>query len=664
MQPTTPQRKYDVAISFAREDSVPAEALASALKRLGVSVYYYRFEKGKGLGTDLHLKLIDIFQNQSRYCVILTSKHYLNEWTEIEFAAAWARKITNREKDYILPVRLDNTDIPGLLPTTEYLEWPPEDEESIARAIANKLNKPPVVGKDDRGLAYYVHYIPFLVIFAIAALHLAPVPTLSQPIRIVFGALFVCSSVWIFCLAVKASRAFGTTEPVPAPSDLWQSIFKQLLPQQGKKHPGTGLEILVICDGSTEGTFEKIDTHYTPDIVEIRKFKYSSSNFNKSDLKNALRTADAVYFFCTEEIHRDREPFDTVNDWGIDNSHKPILAVNFRPPESGYQWTFNLIPQTEAVPGVWRLLARSTERASQLRELTNTLQRVWISTIIIALFFFGLMGLSLWLSSNQWVKHLDDDNTHAENDNRHQREDQKLSQMSDGDLERLKKLRNDAAMSSLRNLIGSLQKAEGLQSDKDGSPGVIARQALAGFATYLKTDMENRGMADDTGSISFWRKYVDPETGKPYIVKVARSGGQDDCFSGVLDQSKLNSIVACAVELTNFVRWHKDMMPGAEASWSMQGFKNGYAITYDETVAIQLLSNEKCGFLKGENKRTGTMCVGIGDNPKSGLCLSTNKTFPKEEWTKHYLYQAVSIMEIIPDNLLISVDHLKKCREK
>lgn len=656
MQPVTPQRKYDVAISFAREDSLQAEALAAALKRLGVSVYYYQFEKGKGLGTDLHLKLTDIFQNQSKYCVILISKDYLNEWTEIELNAAWARKIKNREKDYILPVRLDQTEIPGLLPTMEYLEWPPDNEESIARAIASKLNKRPAVVKDAKGLAYYVHYLPFIVILALTAVLLAPVPLLSPAIRMVFGGLFFGSLVWILCLAVKASRAFGTTEPVPAPSDLWQSVFKQLLPQQGQKHQGAGLEILVICDRSTEETFEQINTHYTPDIVEIRKFTYSSSNFDKSDLKNALETADAVYFFCTDEIHRGREPYDTVNNWGVDHSHKPILAVNFRPPESRYQWTFNLIPQTEAVPGVWRLLARSTERASQLRELTNTFQRVWVVTIIIALFYLGLMGLSSWRASSQWVAHLG-------NDNQHREEDKKLLQMESGDLERLRTFRNEAAMVALRNTIESLPKTEDSLNDKEGSPGVLARQALTVFAAYLKRDMENRSMAEETGSISFWRKYTDPKTGKPYIVKVAKSGSKDDCFPGVLDPGKLNSIAACAVESTSFVRWRRYPRNEENASLSRQGKQNGYGIKHEGEAAIQLEGGEKCGFVKGENIRNGTICVGIGDGSlKSGICLSTDNNFPKEEWIKHHLYEAVSIMEIIPDSLLISEKHLKICR--
>jgi|GEM_PF-5198011 len=648
MQPVTPKRKYDVAISFAHEDSLQAEALASALKRLEVSVYYYRFERGEGLGTDLHLKLTDIFQNQSRYCVVLISKDYLNQWTEIELEAARARKIKNREKDYILPVRLDKTDIPGLLPTTEYLEWPPENEESIARAIANKLNKQPAVIKDARGFAYYVHYIPFIVILALTAVLLSPVPPLSQPTRIIFGGLFFGCLVWILCLAVKASRAFGTTDPLPAPSDLWQSVFKQLLPQKGQEHQGAGPEILVICDRSTLETFEQIRTQYTPDIVEIRQFIYSSSNFDKPGLKNALRTSEGVYFFCTDEIHRGREPNDTVNNWGIDNSHKPIVAVNFRPPESLYRWTFNLIPQTEAVQGVWRLLARSTERASQLRELTNTIQRVWIVTIIIALFFLGLLGWSTWRSSDQLG------------------DAEKLLQMASHDHQNLANFQNDSAMSSLRNTIELLQTKVSTDEERRSS-GVMARQALTVFATYLITDMSNRGLVKSGGSISFWRQYPDPNTGDLYVVKVAKSGSEEDCFPGVLDSNQRNSIAACAVTSNNVVLWRRDLKDKEPASWSArQGLQNGHAITQEGTPPIiHLDSNYECEFAKGQNPRNAVMCVGIGEKgPKSGICLSADEDFPNEEWTKHYLFQAVSIMEIIPDSLLIFEEHLNKCREK
>ena len=40
---------------------------------------------------------------------------------------------------YILPVRLDDTQIPGILPTIGYLQWPPEDAESIADAALSKF---------------------------------------------------------------------------------------------------------------------------------------------------------------------------------------------------------------------------------------------------------------------------------------------------------------------------------------------------------------------------------------------------------------------------------------------------------------------------------------------------------------------------------------------
>jgi hypothetical protein len=40
-------------------------------------------------------------------------------------------------------VRLDETEIPGVLPTIGYLRWPPEDEESVAAAVLTKLGRLP-----------------------------------------------------------------------------------------------------------------------------------------------------------------------------------------------------------------------------------------------------------------------------------------------------------------------------------------------------------------------------------------------------------------------------------------------------------------------------------------------------------------------------------------
>src|SRR5947209_7102358 len=95
---------YDVAISYAREDFKYAEALATNLQSRKVKVFFDKYEKSSLWGKDLYPHLFDLYQNRSRYCVVLLSKHYATKgsWASHELKAAQARAF--KEAGYILPV--------------------------------------------------------------------------------------------------------------------------------------------------------------------------------------------------------------------------------------------------------------------------------------------------------------------------------------------------------------------------------------------------------------------------------------------------------------------------------------------------------------------------------------------------------------------------------
>lgn len=133
------KHEYDVALSFAGEDRAHAEALKSRLNEFGIRVFYDSDEKSRLWGEDLYTYLSDIYNNSARFCVMLISQHYVNKlWTVHERKAVQAR-VFSEQKVYLLPVRLDQTEVPGLLPTVAYLSWPPETAESIVKAIREKL---------------------------------------------------------------------------------------------------------------------------------------------------------------------------------------------------------------------------------------------------------------------------------------------------------------------------------------------------------------------------------------------------------------------------------------------------------------------------------------------------------------------------------------------
>ena len=139
------QYKYDIALSVAGEDRAYAEALAEELKRRKIKYFYDDEEKHILWGKNLYPYLSDLYQNEAHYCVIFISKHYATKrWTTHEREAAQARAFQENE-EYILPIRLDNTELPGILPTVAYLEWPPESAETVANNIALKLGREPYI---------------------------------------------------------------------------------------------------------------------------------------------------------------------------------------------------------------------------------------------------------------------------------------------------------------------------------------------------------------------------------------------------------------------------------------------------------------------------------------------------------------------------------------
>ena len=131
--------QFDVAISYAGEDRLYAEALADVLHGRGVNVFYDKYEQAVLWGEDLYTKLSDIYQNKSRFCILFISKHYVAKlWTKHELRSAQARALKEQDA-YILPIRLDDTEILGLFSTTSHLDWYQETPEKIADLLVQKL---------------------------------------------------------------------------------------------------------------------------------------------------------------------------------------------------------------------------------------------------------------------------------------------------------------------------------------------------------------------------------------------------------------------------------------------------------------------------------------------------------------------------------------------
>ncbi|MED4690408.1 toll/interleukin-1 receptor domain-containing protein [Peribacillus frigoritolerans] len=137
------KKNYDIAISFAGEDRKTAEEIAEKLIRLGIRVFYDNFERANLWGKNLYTHLSDVYGEKAKYCLMIVSKSYEKKhWTNLERQAAQA-KAFREEHEYILPLRLDDTEIPGLLPTTGYVDIRDTDISEIVELIIQKISQTP-----------------------------------------------------------------------------------------------------------------------------------------------------------------------------------------------------------------------------------------------------------------------------------------------------------------------------------------------------------------------------------------------------------------------------------------------------------------------------------------------------------------------------------------
>lgn len=130
---------YDVALSFAVQQRSYVEKVAAALRRRGIRPFYDDYEKVTMWGKDLYEHLDWIYQKAARYCVLFASADYAKKvWTTHERRSAQARALQSNQ-EYVLPVRFDDTEIPGLRPTVVYLDARSLPPAKLARMISEKL---------------------------------------------------------------------------------------------------------------------------------------------------------------------------------------------------------------------------------------------------------------------------------------------------------------------------------------------------------------------------------------------------------------------------------------------------------------------------------------------------------------------------------------------
>jgi len=130
--------EFDVAVSFAGEDREFVVDVVRSVKD-DLHVFYDEDYLYETWGEDLVEYFSELYQRRARFVVMFVSTHYAEKlWTNVERRAAIARAAAQRGA-YILPVRLDDTQLPGLLPTVGYIDARKVGLDGIVKALQTKI---------------------------------------------------------------------------------------------------------------------------------------------------------------------------------------------------------------------------------------------------------------------------------------------------------------------------------------------------------------------------------------------------------------------------------------------------------------------------------------------------------------------------------------------
>ncbi len=134
-------KPYEIALSFAGEDRQFVETVAHELRSLGVRLFYDAFEQVDLLGKDLVAHFAAIYKDRADFCAMFISVHYVRKaWPRFERQHAQARALAER-REYLLPIRLDDTEVPGLAPTIGYVDARGKTPRAIADMLYRKIRR-------------------------------------------------------------------------------------------------------------------------------------------------------------------------------------------------------------------------------------------------------------------------------------------------------------------------------------------------------------------------------------------------------------------------------------------------------------------------------------------------------------------------------------------
>ena len=135
---------YDFALSYARDTRPVSLHLAGELQALGASVFHSDHCQSELLGQRLDRAFSWVFGTGCQFFVPFVSAQYVDrDWPQHEWSIA-KREEAGRSAEFILPIRTDDSLLPGLPHTVAYLDLRELSVPAAASLLQHKLNRPSV----------------------------------------------------------------------------------------------------------------------------------------------------------------------------------------------------------------------------------------------------------------------------------------------------------------------------------------------------------------------------------------------------------------------------------------------------------------------------------------------------------------------------------------
>jgi Subtilase family/TIR domain len=142
LEPAESEKRFAVAVSYPGERRDYVKKVIWALRDLEMpreKIFYDRFHEAELVGPNLDSRLQRIYHDDSELIVIFISAEYeQKDWCGLEWRAI--RDIIKRRQDAdVMPLRFDDTDVPGLFSIDGYIDLRKRDPEQVADLINDRL---------------------------------------------------------------------------------------------------------------------------------------------------------------------------------------------------------------------------------------------------------------------------------------------------------------------------------------------------------------------------------------------------------------------------------------------------------------------------------------------------------------------------------------------